>query len=209
MVRPATWPPLTTAPPGGAVVKGGPGAGKTRWRCVASLLCTRRASEHGDLLRRWIDTVRMLLFQTESGCSKKRCSAVQEWGHVCSLEAQTLWRFRGIYQQEGFQAAFTPPHAQHLKLRLRYTQGATLLKEAPLTVGHSHQVPGSANLRMSRCKYAWTPCRTDFARFPAWTAGKSGMLTIRIDNSPAHSSSSGEAFQILIGCTAHSWASAV
>lgn len=35
------------------------------------------------------------------------------------------------------------------------------------------------------------------------------MLTIRIDNSPAHSSSSGEAFQILIGCTAHSWASAV
>jgi len=26
------------------------------------------------------------------------CPTVQEWEHVCSLEAQKLWRFRGIYQ---------------------------------------------------------------------------------------------------------------
>jgi hypothetical protein len=77
------------------------GATVVAGRRVASLLSTLRASEHGDLLRRCIDHMRMLIFQTESGFSKKRCSDVQEWGHVCSLEAQKLWRFRGIYQFYG------------------------------------------------------------------------------------------------------------
>jgi hypothetical protein len=40
----------------------------------------------------------MLIFQMGSGFSKKRCPYVQDWGQVCRLEAQKLWRFRGIYQ---------------------------------------------------------------------------------------------------------------
>ena len=35
----------------------------------------------------------MLLFQTESGFSKKRCSDVQDWGHVCSFQGKNCGGF--------------------------------------------------------------------------------------------------------------------
>ena len=69
------------------------GATVVAGRRVASLLSTLRASEQGDLLRRWIDHMRMLILQTESGFSKKRCSDVQEWGHVCSFQGKNCGGF--------------------------------------------------------------------------------------------------------------------
>ena len=66
------------------------GATVVAGRRVASLLSTLRASEHGDLLRRWIDNMRMLIFQTESGFSKKRCSDAQEWGTCAGFRAKTV-----------------------------------------------------------------------------------------------------------------------
>ncbi len=35
----------------------------------------------------------MLIFQTESGFSKKRCSDVQEWGQVCSFQGKNCGGF--------------------------------------------------------------------------------------------------------------------
>ena len=35
----------------------------------------------------------MLIFQTESGFSKKRCSDVQDWGQVCSFQGKNCGGF--------------------------------------------------------------------------------------------------------------------
>src|SRR6266567_3571687 len=54
----------------------------------------------------------------------------------------------------------------------------------------------------SQC--ARPPCRTS-SPFSCVDWCKNGTLTIRIYNYRAHSSASGEAFQVVNGCAAHSW----
>ena len=41
----------------------------------------------------------MLIFQTESGFSKKRCSDVQDWGQVCSFQGKNCGGFGAFTSQ--------------------------------------------------------------------------------------------------------------
>ena len=91
---------------------------------VASLLSTRRASEKCDLRRQTRIVSRAAVLHTviawtkrfsdtpvhptmklvkeykyPDGFPRNLCPPVQDWGQVCRLEAQKLWRFRGIYQE--------------------------------------------------------------------------------------------------------------
>jgi hypothetical protein len=56
----------------------------------------------------------MLIFQTESGFSKKRCSDVQDWGQVCSFQGKNCGGFGAftsgyMRQKTGFCCASLHP----------------------------------------------------------------------------------------------------
>jgi hypothetical protein len=49
----------------------------------------------------------MLIFQTESGFSKKRCSDVQDWGQVCRFQGKNCGGFGAFTRSEAILSKMT------------------------------------------------------------------------------------------------------